>query len=151
MGQSENSSSRYPDSPRVAVGAFIFKDDRVLLVRRGRSPAKGLWAIPGGNMNLGETLQQATEREIREETGLVVTAGAPVFTFDVIERDESGRIQYHYVIVDLLAEVTGGKLEPGDDAKEARWVSAGEMKGLAVSDRTRQVLRDRFGFGAEKD
>lgn len=146
-----NRSSRYPDSPRIAVGAFVFKNDRVLLVRRGRSPAKGLWAIPGGNVKLGETLREATEREIREETGLVIKAGKPVYTFDVIDRDESGRIRYHYVIVDLIAEFVSGVLTPGDDAAEARWVSASEMKDLQVSDRTRAALKHQFGFGEAAD
>ena len=136
----------YPQSPRVAVGAFVFKDDRILLVQRGQSPAKGLWAIPGGSMELGETLQEAAEREIREETGLVIKAREPVFTFDVIERDDSGRIRYHYVIVDMLAEYVSGTLQPGDDARDARWVSAQEMGNLEVSRRTREVL-EQFDFG----
>jgi ADP-ribose pyrophosphatase len=139
--------AHYPDFPRIAVGAFVFKDNRILLVRRGLPPAKGLWAIPGGKVKLGETLQQATEREIKEETGLIVSAGLPAYTFDVIERDEAGRIQYHYVIVDLTAEYVSGDLLPGDDATEARWVSAAEMKALQVSARTRQALREKFGFG----
>ena len=140
-------SSIYPQSPRVAVGAFVFKDDRILLVQRGQSPAKGLWAIPGGSMELGETLQEAAEREIREETGLVIKAREPVFTFDVIERDDTGRIRYHYVIVDMLAEYVSGILQPGDDARDARWVSAREMGNLEVSRKTREVLAKQFDFG----
>ena len=145
--QSQIQSSLYPQYPHVAVGAFVFNNERILLVKRGRPPAEGVWAIPGGNIKLGETLQEATEREIREETGLVIKAGDPVFTFDVIDRDESGRIRYHYVIVDLLAEYIDGDLQPGDDALEARWVSSQEMKELNVSRRTRQVLTQRFSFG----
>jgi 8-oxo-dGTP diphosphatase len=137
----------YPNRPRVAVGAIVFKDDRVLLVRRGRAPAKGLWAIPGGSMELGETLQAAAEREILEETGIMIRAGEPVFTFDVIERDDDGRIRYHYVIVDMTADYIGGALHPGDDAAEARWVSAQALARLNVSSRTRQLLKERFGFG----
>ena len=140
-------SSLYPRHPRVAVGAFVFKKNRVLLVKRGRPPSVGLWAIPGGNMKLGETLQEATEREILEETGLTIKAREPVFTFDVIKKDETGRIRYHYVIVDLIAEYVSGTLQPGDDALEARWVSPRELDGLGVSERTRQVLKTRFGFG----
>ena len=140
-------SSIYPQSPRVAVGAFVFKDDRIVLVQRGQSPAKGLWAIPGGSMELGETLQEAAEREIREETGLVIKAREPVFTFDVIERDDTDRIRYHYVIVDMLAEYVSGTLQPGDDARDARWVSAREMGRLEVSRRTREVLAKQFDFG----
>jgi len=140
-------TSIYPQSPRVAVGAFVFKDDRILLVQRGQSPAKGLWAIPGGSMELGETLQEAAEREIREETGLVIKAREPVYTFDVIERDDTGRIRYHYVIVDVLAEYVSGTLQPGDDARDARWVSALEMGSLEMSHRTREVLAKQFDFG----
>ena len=140
-------SSIYPQSPRVAVGAFVFKDDRIVLVQRGQSPAKGLWAIPGGSMELGETLQEAAEREIREETGLEIKAREPVFTFDVIERDDTDRIRYHYVIVDMLAEYVSGTLQPGDDARDARWVSARDMGRLEVSRRTREVLAKQFDFG----
>jgi 8-oxo-dGTP diphosphatase len=93
----------HPGAPVVAVGAVVFKDGRVLLVRRGQAPAMGLWAIPGGKVELGETLQAAAERELREETNIRVRAGDPVFTFDMIETDETGRIRYHYVIVDLEA------------------------------------------------
>jgi len=139
-------SSLYPRHPRVAVGAFVFKNNRVLLVKRGRPPSVGLWAIPGGNMKLGETLQQATEREILEETGLTIKAGEPVITFDVIKKDDDGRIRYHYVIVDLIADYVGGTLQPGDDASEARWVSPLEIGELNVSERTRQVLKTHFGF-----
>ena len=143
----EPASAAYPGVPRVAVGAFVFKADRVLLVKRGKAPAEGLWAIPGGSLNLGESLQAATEREIKEETGLVVKAAEPVYTFDVIDRDDDGRIRFHYVIVDLTAEVVGGVLRPGDDASEVRWVSAGEMDALDVSGPTRRVLASHFGFG----
>jgi 8-oxo-dGTP diphosphatase len=137
----------YPTHPRVAVGAVVFKGDRVLLVRRGRAPAKGLWAIPGGSMELGETLQAAAEREIFEETGIMIRAGEPVLTFDVIETDNDGRIRFHYVIVDMIADYIGGGLHPGDDAAEARWVSAQALNRLNVSSRTRQLLKERFGFG----
>jgi len=148
-GAASTQPAIYPKRPRVAVGAVVFKDDRVLLVRRGRAPAKGMWAIPGGSMELGETLQAAAEREIFEETGIVIRAGEPVFTFDVIERDEDGRIRFHYVIVDLLADYIGGALHAGDDAVEARWVSEQALSGLNISSRTRQLLKERFGFGSK--
>ena len=90
----------YPDTPRVAVGAIVFKGNEVLLVRRANPPSRDVWAIPGGNVKLGESLQQAAEREILEETGVRIHAGAPVFTFDYIDRDEAGRVKFHYVIVD---------------------------------------------------
>jgi ADP-ribose pyrophosphatase len=98
----------YPDAPKVAVGAVVFKDERVLLVRRGQPPSKNLWAIPGGSVEIGETLQEAAEREILEETGIKIQAGEPVFTFDVIDRDGTGKIRFHYVIVDLAADYVTG-------------------------------------------
>ncbi len=142
-----NQGSIYPTLPRVAVGAVVFKDRQVLLVRRGQAPAQGLWAIPGGSMELGETLQEAAEREIFEETGVTIRAGEPILTFDVIERDDKGRIRYHYVIVDMIADYVAGSLKAGDDAAEARWVSAAELKALDASDRTRRLLKEQFNFG----
>lgn len=146
---SDNSRSEYPDQPRVAVGAIIFNGNRVLLVRRKKAPSQGLWSIPGGCVELGETLQRAAEREIREETGLVVTAGDPVFTFDVINRDETGRIRFHYVIVDLLADYVSGELRAGDDALDARWVPSQDLDHMDLSEMTRKLLKQGFGFGED--
>lgn len=141
------SNHEYPDQPRVAVGAIVFKDDKILLVRRGHPPAEGVWAIPGGRVELGETMREAAEREIREETGLNVQAKEPVFVFDVLIKDETGKIRFHYVIVDLLADLVGGALRAGDDALEARWISSSEIAALNVSSNTRKVLKDLFKFG----
>lgn len=134
-------AAEYPDVPLVAVGALVVKDDRVLLVRRGQPPSEGMWAIPGGRVELGETLQAAAEREIEEETGLTISAGDPFHTFDVIQRDDAGRIRFHYVIVDLLAVYVSGVLQPGDDAREARWVTRDELEELPVNQTTLEVLQ----------
>ena len=147
----ENISQRrndYPEYPRVAVGAVVFNDGCVLLVRRGQPPAEDLWAIPGGSLEIGETLQEAAEREIYEETGIRIRAAEPIHTFDVIERDETGSVRFHYVIVDLSADYVSGELTAGDDAVDARWVSAHEIKGLAVSSTTLQLLKTKFDFGS---
>ena len=140
-------NKQYPDHPRVAVGAIVFKDNRVLLVRRGKPPAMDLWAIPGGSVKIGETLQRAAEREILEETGITIQALDPVFTFDYIERDESGCARFHYVIIDLTAEYVGGEPRAGDDAAEARWLSSKEIITLRVNSKTRELLKERFNFG----
>ena len=136
----------YPDKPNVAVGAVVFKEERVLLVRRGQPPSKDLWAIPGGSVEIGETLQQAAEREILEETGITIRAEEPVFTFDVIDRDRAGKIRFHYVIVDLAAVYVAGDPKAGDDAAEARWVTAREIDELPVSAPTVKLLKGKFGF-----
>ena len=139
----------YPDLPRVAVGAIVFKDKYVLLVRRANPPSRDIWAIPGGRIQIGESLQQAAEREILEETGVRIRAGDPVFTFDYIDRDDAGKVRFHYVIVDMIADYLGGDPQPGDDAADARWVSAAELKKLKVSAMTRKLLNAQFGFGED--
>jgi ADP-ribose pyrophosphatase len=137
----------YPHQPCVAVGAVVFYNDRVLLVRRGQPPSENLWAIPGGKVKLGETLQAAAEREILEETGLRIKAREPVYTFDHLERDQTGNIRFHYVIVDLMADYVDGEIRPGDDAAEARWISRQEIRQLQVSPVTLDFLRRQFKFG----
>jgi ADP-ribose pyrophosphatase len=137
----------YPSNPRVAVGAVVFKDGCVLLVRRGQPPAEDLWAIPGGSVEIGETLREAAEREILEETGIQIRASKPIYTFDVIDRDTAGKVRFHYVIVDLAANYVRGEPLPGDDALEARWISAEEINGLEVSAATLKLLKTKFGFG----
>jgi 8-oxo-dGTP diphosphatase len=135
----------YPDAPRVGVGAVVLRDGRVLLVRRGVAPAHGLWAIPGGGLELGESLQEGAEREIFEETGITIRAGEPVFTCDVCHRDDEGRVRFHYVIVDLAAEYVSGEVKGGDDALEARWISPAELQGLSATKSTLTLLM-KIGF-----
>ncbi len=139
--------AEYPKVPLVAVGAIVVRDSRVLLVRRGQPPSEGLWAIPGGRVELGETLQEAAEREIREEAGLTIRAGNPVYTFDFIQRDDEG-VRFHYVIVDLLADYVSGSVQPGDDAHEVRWVAPGELEELSVNRTTLEVLDKVIGFSS---
>ena len=139
------SSRTYPAAPVPAVGAVVMHDGAVLLVRRGRAPARGVWAVPGGRVELGETLVEAVEREVREETGVRVRAGDPVWSFDSVVRDEEGRVAYHYVIVDLLAEYVAGEPRARDDALEARWTRPEEFSRLPVSGPTLELL-DRIGF-----
>ena len=137
----------YPSTPRVAIGAVVFNNNRVLLVRRGQPPSEDLWAIPGGSVEIGETLQEAAEREILEETGITIRAGKPVYTFDSIQRDGDGKIRFHYVIVDLGVDYISGNPIAGDDAIEARWVTEQEINDLRVSAPTLKLLKEKFRFG----
>ncbi|PIE67097.1 MAG: NUDIX hydrolase [Deltaproteobacteria bacterium] len=144
------SGGLYPEMPRPAVGAVVFKDDAVLLVKRGKAPACGMWAIPGGSVHLGETLQAAAEREILEETGVVIRAGDPVLVFDNIQHDAQGDIQFHYVIVDMAAEYIRGRPRAAADAADARWVREDELKHLTVSHPTLQLLKEKYHFGEKQ-
>lgn len=139
--------NEYPNSPQIAVGAVVFRGNRVLLVKRNQPPGKGLWAIPGGRLELGETLKEAAEREVREETGVIIRAGNPAYTFDLIERDDQGRIRFHYVIVDLLADYISGSPHPRSDACEARWIGPRELDELPVTKSTRAFLKEKIKFG----
>jgi 8-oxo-dGTP diphosphatase len=131
----------YPEVPRVGIGAVVIKEDKVLLVRRGVSPSKNLWAIPGGGLELGETLQEGAAREILEETGVTIRPKGPIYTFDFIEKDDTGRIHFHYVIVDLAADYLSGEAKGADDVAEARWLSKEDISHLNVSQNTLRLLR----------
>ncbi len=130
----------FPAVPRVAVGALVVEAGKLLMICRGKAPNPGVWAIPGGGVEIGETLQEAAEREIFEETGLRIKAGEPFYAFEIIEKDEQGRVRFHYVVIDLKAEVVGGELCPGDDAEDVRWVSPAEMSSMDISDKTLELV-----------
>ncbi|TAN43823.1 MAG: NUDIX domain-containing protein [Rhodospirillales bacterium] len=114
-------SRQYPDFPRVGVGAIIWKNGFVLLIRRAAEPRIGQWSLPGGLQHLGETLAEAITREIREETALIVKLGDVVAVADLIERDPAGVIEYHFAVIDYEADWVFGEPRPGDDAAEAVW------------------------------
>jgi ADP-ribose pyrophosphatase YjhB (NUDIX family) len=115
----------YPASPLLGVGAIVIQHGRVLLVQRGHEPAKGQWSLPGGLIDLGETLHKAVAREVLEETGLVVEPVELVELLDRIHR-EGDRVRYHYVIADYLCRVIGGTLLAASDADAVRWVDRAE-------------------------
>ena len=132
--------SEYPQQPEIAVGALVLKDQKVLLVKRSQPPSEGLWALPGGKIHLGETLQQAAKREILEETGIAIISGEPVYSFDTIQTDKQGNVRFHYVIVDLLAKHKSGELEAGDDASEAGWFSLEDLEEIEVNKTTKELV-----------
>lgn len=132
----------FPVAPLTGVGAVIVDQGRALLVRRGTEPAKGRWSIPGGLIELGETLHQAVVREVEEETGLLVEPVCLVELLDRIFRQDD-RVRYHYVIADYLCRVTGGTLAAASDADEVRWVEREAWMGedpLVVDPVTVRVL-----------
>ena len=137
-------SRHYPASPVLGVGALILHGTRVLLVRRGREPLKGLWSLPGGVLELGETLAEGLQREVREELGLEVRILEVVEVFERITRDAEGQVAYHYVLVDYLCEAVGGVLQAGDDAESAAWVDRADLAGLPVTEGTPAVIEKAF-------
>lgn len=131
----------YPLAPIVGVGAIIIRDGRVLLVRRANEPNRGQWSIPGGIVELGETLAQAASREAWEECQVEVEGGQVVAAFDLIDRDRAGRIRYHFVLLDLLTRYIGGEPIAGTDALEVRWAGARELDQLDIIPRLVPVIR----------
>jgi 8-oxo-dGTP diphosphatase len=145
----------YPDAPIIGVGAVVIDGNRVLLVRRGQEPLKGEWSLPGGALELGETLQQGVIREVLEETGLTVVPAGIVEVLDRITPGEpSGRVRYHYVLIDFLCHVAGGTLRGGSDAEEARWVGQEELQEQGcyrLAPLTVRVIEKAFRLGLAAD
>jgi len=139
-GKEEKPGREYRELPRVGVGAIVIHQGRILLVKRASSPGKGFWAIPGGLVELGETVREAAEREILEETGISVRAKEAFYIFDFIDRDSGGNIKYHYIIIDFLADYLGGEPKAADDVSDARWVAPDEASALNLSPTTRKLL-----------
>jgi 8-oxo-dGTP diphosphatase len=131
----------YPDRPLVGVGALIVEAGRVVLIKRGHEPLKGKWSIPGGLLELGETVRQAVEREALEETGLTVRATELLGVFDRIVEDDAKRTCYHYVLIDFLCKKMAGELRPSGDADDARWFTAKEIGELSLPDDTAGVIQ----------
>lgn len=131
----------YPEQPIIGVGAVIVDGARVLLVRRATEPLKGEWSVPGGMLELGEKLRDGVRREVREETGLEVEPGEVLDVFDSIFRDEQGRTQYHYVLIDYLCRKIGGEAVAGSDVSEVRWTREGELTLLGLRPSIEQVVR----------
>jgi len=131
-----------PIQPSVGVGSVVVHEGRVLLIRRGKAPLYGRWVVPGGTVELGETLEQALVREVREETGLEVRPVSFLTAFDRILRAADGRVAYHYVILDYLCERLGGELRAASDALEARLVAPDELGSYELPPKALEVVLD---------
>jgi ADP-ribose pyrophosphatase YjhB (NUDIX family) len=140
------SSREYPERPLIGVGAIIAQQGRVVLIKRGHPPLEGEWSIPGGVLEVGETLREGVIREAREETGLAVEPLDLLGVFDRVLRDANGQVLYHYVLVDFLCRITGGELRASGDAAEAGWFTLEDVPSLSLPADTTSVIR----LGLEK-
>jgi 8-oxo-dGTP diphosphatase len=131
---------RYPTQPLVGVGAIIIHQSKILIVKRANEPAKGLWSVPGGVVELGEQLHKAIKREVKEETGLEVDIERLIEAVDNIIFDDEGRIQYHYVLLDYLCQLRGGVLKAADDVHEIQWVPLRALQSLPITSSLNRVI-----------
>jgi ADP-ribose pyrophosphatase YjhB (NUDIX family) len=133
-------AKEYPTHPIPSCNALVCDGERFLLIQRGRPPFQGYWSLPGGGVELGETIAQALVREVREETGLAVEPGRFLGYADAINHDAAGRVQFHYLIMHFEVQLIGGELQVGDDAADARWVTPAEARGLLITDTVERAL-----------
>ena len=139
MSNADNART-YPTRPYLAVSAAIFRNGRVLIVRRARPPAHGLYTLPGGGVELGETLEGAIIREVREETGLEIAPLALVGFCEAIGRDAAGRVERHFVILPFAARWVGGEIALSDELAEAHWRKPDELAGLKTTDGLAEIV-----------
>ena len=131
---------KYPDRPYVGVGAVIVQDGKVLIVKRKYDPLAGRWSLPGGGVELGETLEDSIVREMLEETGLEIEVGPVIEVFDRITRDSSGQVRYHFVLVDYLCWPVGGELQASSDVEDARFVEPADLPHYNLTLKANQVI-----------
>ncbi len=130
----------YPERPFVGVGVVVWRDDKVLLIQRGKEPRKGQWSLPGGAQELGETVAETAVREVAEETGVAIQVLGLVDVVDTIRRDGADKVQYHYTLVDLCARWRDGELCAGGDADDAIWVAPDQLADYALWEETARII-----------
>ena len=136
-----DTSRRYPKRPIVGVGAVVLTEDgRVVLVKRGHEPLAGQWSLPGGTLEVGESLEAGVAREIREETGLIVDVGPLVELFDRILLDDGGAVEYHFVLADYLCRPRQGRLEAGTDVEDAVLADPDALEPYRLTEKARSVI-----------
>jgi 8-oxo-dGTP diphosphatase len=145
MERAEVSPKReYPGAPVVGVGGVVIRDGRALLIKRGSAPLKDQWSIPGGTLELGESIQEGVRRELLEETGIEVRVGELIEVFDRIFRDDEGKIQYHFVIVDYLCEAISGEARAASDVTDVAWVNEEDLWNYKLTEAATRVIRKAF-------
>ena len=137
-------SRRYPSRPLLGIGALIFDGGKLLIVERGKEPLKGFWSLPGGILEVGETLRDGIRREVLEETGLDVEPQAVFEIFERIMPDAGGKTEYHYVLIDYLCKPVGGRLRAASDVSRVAWVSQQNLADYRLTEGTQAVVERAF-------
>lgn len=130
----------YPMTPLLGVGVVVKNGDSILLIQRAKEPKKGLWALPGGMVNLGEPIRSAAIREVKEECSIDIELQDIVSVIDLIDKDTDGKIKYHFVLIDFLAEYVAGELQPASDALDAAWISPADLSNYNIPELTKKVI-----------
>ncbi|HKS67248.1 MAG TPA: NUDIX hydrolase [Candidatus Acidoferrales bacterium] len=142
--RSSSDPREYPERPIVGVGGVVISNGRALLIKRGHPPLQGEWSIPGGTLEVGETLLQGVERELAEETGIRVRVVTLIEVFERVFRDDGGKAKYHFVILDYLCESIGGEARAGSDVTDVAWASEDDLDPFSLSPTATRVIRRAF-------
>jgi ADP-ribose pyrophosphatase YjhB (NUDIX family) len=132
----------YPDFPFVGVGVVVWKDDKFLLIQRGKQPRQGQWSIPGGRQELGETVRETAAREVLEETGLSIEVTDFLDVVDSIQKDEKGEIVFHATLIDYSGEWLSGDAQASSDAQDIAWHGLDDLKDLGLWRETERIIRE---------
>ena len=133
-------SREYPTRPFIGVGVVVLKEDLVLLIRRGKPPKAGEWSLPGGSQHVGETVRETASREVREETGVEIRELIFLEVIDAIIPDREGRVQFHYTLIDFVAQWESGEPNADDDAEHAEWVPLSNLPEIELWEKTREII-----------
>jgi len=140
----------YPERPLVGVGGVVISKGRTLLIRRGAPPLEGQWSIPGGMLEVGETLTEGVRRELLEETGIEVSVGELIEVFERINMDAAGKTRYHFVVLDYLCEEMGGEPRAGSDVTDVAWATPHELQKYSLSETATRVIGKAFEMARER-
>jgi 8-oxo-dGTP diphosphatase len=134
----------YPERPLVGVGGVVIRDERALLIRRGSAPLEGEWSIPGGMLEIGETILEGVRRELLEETAIEVKVLDLIEVFERLTRDDTGKLKYHFVILDYLCEAVNGEARAGSDVTDVAWARESELNEYSLTPTATRVIQKAF-------
>jgi mutator protein MutT len=140
----------YPERPIVGVGGVVIHEERTLLIRRGSAPLEGEWSIPGGMLEIGETILEGVQRELLEETAIEVKVLDLIEVFERVTRDDEGRLKYHFVILDYLCEVMRGEAQAGSDVTDVAWARETELNGYSLTPTATRVIQKAFEIARQR-